>query len=214
MKKLPLCALFGALAAAASGTYAMPTYLPVGAQTGVDLATITNGGWTQCYAATMATAIGDSGQNVLDRCSGDYLMMAGRETGAATFLALAAALRPDTIFDTGHTANTHLANGTEWRFSPNWGWGFTEEGDTLSNTQCDISASPLSMCLHTFNFAGGYRINDIQGLNNDVNYEKVFFVADAVGLDNNGNRVPEPGSLALASFALAGLAAVRRYKAH
>ena len=55
---------------------ANPTYLPVGPQTGVSLGTITGGGWTQCYAATMSVYIGDHAEQVLQACSGDLLMMA------------------------------------------------------------------------------------------------------------------------------------------
>lgn len=178
---------------------AIPIYLPFGAQTNVDLTTVTAGGWTQCYAETMSVAIGNNAENVLDVCQGDYLMMAGRETGADTFLSLAAALLSDTIIDTGNTSNTHLANGSNWWFSDNWSWGFTQANDTVTNNQCDTSASPVSMCLHTVDFTGGYRINDITGLNSSTAYEKVFFVA-------NRSDIPEPSVLALFGLALLALA--------
>lgn len=201
---IALGALLGLLGTAAS---ASPTYMPVGVQSNVGMATITGGGWTQCYVSTFAVAIGNSGENVLNTCQGDYLMMAGRRTGSDTFLTLAAALRADTIFDTGQTSNTHTANGAEWWYSSNWSWGFTAAGDTVSNNQCDTSNSPNSMCLHTFSWVGGYRINNITGLNGSTDYEKVFFVADA------GSAVPEPGGIALVLAALGGLGvATRRRK--
>jgi hypothetical protein len=205
MKKYLLLALLAiGLPVCASAT---PSYLPSGPQTGVSLATVTAGGWTQCYDQTMATPIGNSGENVLNSCNGDYLMMAGRQTGSDVFLVLAAALRSDTIIDTGATSNTHLANGSEWWYSPNWSWGFTAAGDTVQNGSCNFDASsPTSMCLHTVDFTGGYRINDIQSLNGSIDFEKVFFVANEVS-------VPEPASLGILGLGLAALGVMRRKRA-
>jgi hypothetical protein len=185
----------------AAVAHAAPVYYPTGPQTGVSLATVTGGGWTQCYAATMDVYIGDQAENVLNVCTGDLIMMAGRETGSDTFLVLAAAELSDATFDTGMTSNTNLANGSNWWFSPNWSWGFTAAGDTVTNNQCDTSDSPTSMCLHTVNNAGGYRINNITGLNSSTQYEKVFFMA---------SQVPEPATAGLMALALAGFAAARR----
>jgi len=203
------CFVAALVAMAPTGAQAAPIYFPSGPQTNVSLATVTDGGWTQCYAETMSVYIGDAGENVLNACQGEFLMMAGRETGSDTFLVLAAALRADTIVDTGKSSvNTHLANGSRWWYSDSFSWGFTAAGDTVTNAVCDSGDSPTSMCLHTVNQAGGYRINNILGLNLSVDFEKVFFVPDADG--NSGPSVTEPATLALLASGLAGLVAARR----
>ena len=184
---------------------ATPSYYPTGPQTGVSLSTITSGGWTECYSAPMRTYIGDNAENVLNACSGTYLMMAGSTTGSDTFLALAATTLTDATFNTGLDSTTHISNGSQWWFSPLWSWGFAGPNDIVTNDQCNTGEAPISMCLHTVNDAGGYRINDITELNDSVDYEKVFFVA-------NDTTVPEPLTLSLFGAGLAGAVAMRRRK--
>lgn len=196
--------LFTALAAGllASGTaLATPVYMPTGAQANVALSTVTGGGWTLCYAAVMATTIGNAGENVLNVCQGDYIMMAGRATGSQTLLSLAATTRSDAIIDTGDNTGTyHLSNGANWWYPDNWSWGFAGASESPYNVEC--GTADAGMCLHTLGFIGGYSINRIAGLNSSIAYEKLFFVA------SNSTQVPEPASLALL-----GVAAARRRSA-
>jgi opacity protein-like surface antigen len=182
-------------------------YLPFGAQTGVSIGTVTGGGWTLCYQETMGTAFGSSASTTLAGCSGDRLMLAGRETGSDTLLVLAQALKVDALFDTGAGNNGvfHNANGSDWFYADNWSWGFKTPGTDLTKLQCDFSSPNGSMCVHTLNFVGGYSINEISGLNDDDRYEKLVFSF------NGGAGVPEPSTWALmiGGFGLAG-AAIRR----
>jgi hypothetical protein len=203
MKKIALALMaFGIVGSAHAGLY-----MPVGPQTNVALSTVTSGGWTQCYASDFSTAIGNSGEKVLNACQGDKLMMAGRIKGSDSFLVLAAADYADTIVNTGTTSNTHLANGSRWYYASNWSWGFTSANDSVTLSSCDTSASsPTSMCLHTLAQVGGYRINNISGLNGSRDYEKVFFVANA----KQDGDVPEPASMLLLGAGAAALAAGRR----
>lgn len=187
-------------------TRAEAQYNPFGVQSNVAVSTVTGGGWSQCYVATMSVFIGFNGENVLNQCTQNEIMMAGRETGSSTLLLLASANRSDAIFDTGtgDLTTTHIANGAQWYFASNYSWGFTDLGDVINKFECDNTNGANSMCLHTVNNAGGYRIGNITGLNNSDAYEKVFY-------QRNGAIVtPEPASVALMGAGLLGLAGFAR----
>jgi len=186
-----------------SSAYAVPILYPSGPQVNVSVTDITSGGWTECYAGTMAAHV--TGSQLKTACAGDYVMMGGRQTGASTFLALASAAFDDVFFATTGN-NLHLANGTNWYFRDNYSMGFTEANDSVSLNSCDISNSPLSMCLH-LSPVGGYRINAITGLNNSSAYEKIFYVA------NDSGQVPVPAPLALMGLGLVAMISTRRKKA-
>jgi hypothetical protein len=195
-------------AALAAAPASAATYLPVGPQLNVGLSTVTSGGWTLCYSATMATIFGTSAATTLAACTGDLMMLAGRETGSGNLLVLAQALKTDVLFNTGAANNnvTNIANGTGWYNADNWSFGFVPAGDTPTKFECDTANGLGRLCIHTLSFTGGYRINNIFDLNESADYEKLVFTA------SSGAVVPEPASWALliAGFGLVGAAARRR----
>jgi hypothetical protein len=198
-------------AAMASAPVAAATYLPVGPQQNVALATVLGGGWTLCYQKTMSVGLGSSALDELAACGapGKSVMLAGRETGSDMLLLLAQAPYADVTFNTGPVDNgiTHNANGAEWYYSDDWSWGYAQAGAAVVKNQCDTNAGPLRMCVHTLaTNVGGYRIGDILDLNESTDFEKLIFVADL------GPAVPEPASwtMMLAGFGLLGVTARRR----
>jgi len=185
---------------------AAASYMPVGPQTNIALSTVTSGGWTLCYSATMATPYGNSASAPLADCTGSQLMLAGRATGSNTLLVLAQASKVDVLFDTGTGDNstTHIANGTGWFSANTWSLGFAPAGEAVTKSPCDYLGGDGRLCIHTLH-AGGYRINNILNLNYSPNYEKLAFT-------NSAAVVPEPAAWALmiAGFGLVGFAARRR----
>jgi hypothetical protein len=197
----------GLAAALVASPAAAVTYLPVGPQLNVAVSTVTGGGWTQCFSATMAVSFGTSAATTLAGCTGDRLLVAGRETGSSTFLVLAQALKTDVLFNTGAANNgvTNIANGTGWYNADNWSFGFAPAGEAVTKFECDTNSGLGRLCIHTLAGVGGYRINNNLGLNSSSAFEKVIFTsASAV--------VPEPANWALliAGFGLVGAFARRR----
>ena len=100
-------------AALASAPVAAATYLPVGPQQNVALATVLGGGWTLCYQKTMSVGLGASALDELAACGapGRNVMLAGRQTGDDTLLLLAQAPYADVTFNTGARENGSKAGG-------------------------------------------------------------------------------------------------------
>ena len=176
------------------------TYLPVGPQTNVSLSTVTGGGWTQCFQQSFSTAFGISASTALSGCTGNTILLAGRETGSNTLLVLAQALKVDALFNTGAANNgiTHIANGTGWYNADNWSWGFAPAGEAVAKFECDTNPGSGRICIHTLN-VGGYRINDT--ITFGAGFEKLVFSANAVS-----GAVPEPATwlMMIVGFGMVG----------
>jgi len=154
------------------------TYLPVGPQTNVPVATVTGGGWTECYRDLYGNIFLDP-DTVLSDCPGSRLMLSCRETNSSTLTLLAQGNRSDVTFDTGDDNNdvTHVANGVGWYFNFNGGadsdngenaWGFVRAGDSVNKSNCDIDSSGANderLCWHLQNSVGGYRCGATEDLN-------------------------------------------------
>jgi hypothetical protein len=182
------------------------TYLPVGPQTNISLSTVTSGGWTQCFQQSFGAAFGNSASAALSGCTGNSVLLAGRETGSGTLLVLAQALKVDALFNTGAANNgiTHIANGTGWYNADRWSWGFAPAGQSVSKFECDTVSGSGRLCLHTFDFVGGYRINDT--ITFGSNFEKLVFTANVVT-----GAVPEPATWLMMIFGFGLVGGAMRY---
>ena len=173
---------------------ASPAYYPTGPQTFVAKAALT--GWTECWHSDYGSYDVNIDE-VLGNCQGDYLMLAGGQTGASSWDVLAAAPRADVLFDTHNswsdTTTTHTANGSDWYFGGDWSWGFLKAGDPRSLYQCDTdfyTDSDQRLCWHTG--AGGYLTD------NAINYgyragTRVSFGSDlerAIYVSGTGDTTP------------------------
>jgi hypothetical protein len=179
-----LSALFVSPLASIAGAQ---TYLPVGPQTNVPVATVTGGGWTECYSDLYNNPMVTD--TVLSDCPGDQLMLACRETGSDTLTLLAQGNRSDVIFDTGDNDNVlHIANGVGWYFSEaHRSWGFVRAGDSVVKAPCDIDTSGANderLCWHIVpNSQGGYRCGAVEKLNESTSFERIVYMPTLLSQD-------------------------------
>lgn len=208
MKRLlSILLLFAALS---TSTFAnAQSYTPVGPQTSVPVATVTGGGWTECYRETYG-ATGTTISSVLAACSGPNLMMACRATGSATLNLLAWAPKTDVTTDTARTNTPHDANGSGWYFNDNWSWGFAALGDLISRSSCDFGGlnSTTRLCWHTSNgtINSGYRCGSNAG-GLGTTFERILYTSNATPVPSL-----QPWAMLLMMVAMvgAGLALLRQ----
>jgi len=207
-------------------------YLPVGPQTNVPVATVTEGGWTECYRDTYENHM--DADMVLADCPGSQLMLACRETGSETLMLLAQGERSDVTFDTGNDNGDvlHIANGVGWYFNDMGvdvfgdAWGYVRAGDSVEKNNCDVDSSGANderLCWHLHG-NGGYRCgsigNDDEGPNlnggpDAERYERIVYVLSDVP-PPPVEKVPtlsEWGLMAMAGvLGIISLLAIRRRK--
>lgn len=175
-----LC-LAASLLAGVSSAWAQ-AYLPVGPQTNVPVATVTQGGWTECHRSAYGDTVSDW-PTVQTNCAGARLMLACRATGSGTLQLLAQAARADVLTATGiypaDLTTTHVANGTAWYWSgPGQlfqAWGFAKAGDTVDKSHCDIenagNGDNTRLCWQVV----GYRCGTDIRLNASTAFERVLY---------------------------------------
>jgi len=177
------------------------TYLPVGPQTNVPVATVTDGGWIECYRDTYNIEMDAS--TVLRSCPGERLMLSCRTTASDTLTLLAQGDRSDVTFDTGDNGDvTHIANGVGWYFNTPGrdSWGFVRAGDSVGKFNCDTDTSGANderLCWHLLpDGSGGYRCGATEDLNGSVDFERIVYTSGA--LSNPIPTLSEWGMIAAA----------------
>jgi len=197
------------------------TFLPVGPRTNVPVATVTGGGWIECYRDLYGNISLDP-DTVLADCPGSLLMLSCRETGSSTLTLLAQGNRSDVTFDTGLNPDvTHIANGVGWYFNFNGGsgaadgenaWGFVRAGDSVQKTNCDVDTSGANderLCWHLQDNIGGYRCGATEVLNSSESFERIVYVPSTRPIPT----LSEWGLIAMAGIlGIVGFMVMRRRK--
>lgn len=207
-------------------------YTPFGPQMNVPVATVTNGGWTECYRDTYSNFM--NVDQVLADCAGDQLMLACRQTGSPTLMLLAWGNRSDVTFDTGlNLGVTHIANGVGWYFNSGPpgqalegqnAWGFVTAGQMVNKDNCDFQTPGNDrLCWHLQEDIGGYRCGNVgDGDGSDLNsppdgdaYERIVYVlGDVPPAAAQVPTLSEWGLIAMAGvLGLVGFMVMRRKRA-
>ena len=158
-------------------------YLPVGPQTNVPVATVTGGGWAECYRDLYNNAM--DADTVLSDCPKSQLMLSCRETDSSTLTLLAQGNRSDVTFNTGDNIDElHVANGVGWYFNDDGvgnegagAWGFVRAGDIVEKSNCDSEFSGADnkrLCWHLTG-VGGFRCG--ADLVDSVSFERIVYMA-------------------------------------
>lgn len=156
---------------------------PLEPMTFVPEANFTAQGWTECYSGLYNQ--GASLSTILSQCNKNYLMLACRPVGSATFTVAAFANRNDVLTDTGDgdPSTTRVANGAGWYYNGDWSWGFARAGDPVNKAACDTLTAPnpeLRLSWYTFENSLGYgcRCGAATDLNLDGTWERVILHHD------------------------------------
>ncbi|MGZ6207848.1 MAG: hypothetical protein ACXWMS_09855 [Syntrophales bacterium] len=155
---------------------------PLEPMTSVPEANLTAEGWTECYSDLYTDAAPLS--TILSQCNKNYLMLACRPVGSATFTVAAFANRSDVLTDTGEDyTSAHIANGAGWYYNSDWSWGFAKAGDPVYKAACDTLSTPnpeLRLSWYTYEsyLGNGCRCGVATNLNSDSTWQRVILHHD------------------------------------
>lgn len=157
-----------------------PSYYPAGPTANVPVTTVTSGGWSLCWSGDMAGI--DLLTNILNSCTGKYIMYAGGLKANANYLLLAAGERSSVFKETGANLTT-ANNGSYWyyRTVSSASMGFAPTA-TIQQSSADVfdRASTLRMSWHTAycgagKICGGWRVGSFTGLNGSTTYVRAIY---------------------------------------
>jgi len=177
-------------------------YDPLGVGLSVPIGRVLAGRWSSCFSSLYAVPTGDHLTEIQSRCDGEKVMLACGPVGSTTLSLLAEADRAEVFTDPGNgLTDTHLANGSDWYFSPgpgdtgSYSWGFAAAGDGVERDNCDVAfgTSPEArLCWHLDPAGGGYRCGETTGLNESTGWIKyVYQYSDRIFADDFENAATD-----------------------